>query len=395
MSSIVDDISPNDAADADDPGKVRGFPGTSQNSAHAHRTPFMAACCMIMEPWLDVAELNEEWKRLMGLAFPVTMGALVEPLSRCVLVGILSQLVGTHAMVAYLLVQLLYRMTGETLSVAITDAESTLVQMALTGAAAPSNNQGDNANHGSPSFSREGYRLAGQYVQLSCLLQAVFVGTVLLLWHFWIEDVLLWWVNSSDIASLAKNYFQVIFVLFMVQAIYRAVMVPCQIRGAVHATVETIMDICVNALTLITIVVVLSRTINIPSEHPLESDNDDEQARDIYTPEDRLAESRTAIITIAWIQVTVGIAACVLKFAFCVLKGWLSHFWGGLLRSVAVLVRYLGSKCFHPWLPSQHHSIFFLLYCFSFSVKELWSVVQPSVDFLPTNSGISVGTRRG
>lgn len=331
MSSVVDDISPGDAADADDPGKVRIFPG-SPNSAHshAHRSPMAAACCMALEPWLDVAEPNDEFRRLFGLAFPVTVGAMVEPMTRLILTGMISHLIGTHAMVAFLLVQLLYRMTGETLSVAITDAESTLVQMALTSTAT------ENNNNGSSTFTREGYWLAGQYVQLGCLLQVIIVGIVLLLWYFFIEDVVLWWVDSEDMASLAKEYFQIILILFLVQALYRAIMVPCHMRGSEHSTIESIMDIAVSAITLITILIVLSKTTDIPSEYPEHYTSRSERIEN-YSTQERQDDSRTALVTTAWIQVNIGIAACVLKVAFCIVKGWLDNFWNGLLRSVAIL----------------------------------------------------------
>jgi len=342
MSSIVDDISPNDAADADDPGKVRAFPtsgGMIGPDGVAGTTPCWTACLLAMEPWLDVAEPNEEWKRLMGLAIPTTAGAILEPLSRCILVGIISQYVGTHAAVAFLLVQLLYKLTGQILSVAITDAESTLVQMALTASAANNQQQDGNANGGgnnSPSFTREGYRLAGQYVQLSCWLQLVLVGTVLVLLHFYMEDAILWWVNSTEIASLAKAYYEIVMYIFFVQAIYRALMVPCHLRGSEHSTLETIMDVFVTTATLITAAVVLAKTADIPSEY-------EQQVSEPYTPKDRLSDSRTALITVAWIQVNIGVAACVLKVAFVTIKGWIDHFWGGLLRSFAPLVRLLSS----------------------------------------------------
>ena len=343
MSSIVDDISPLDAADADDPGKVRAFPtavgGAAPLGGIMGTSPCATSCCTALEPWLDVAEPNEEWKRLLGLAIPMTMGAIVEPISRCILVGILSQWVGTHAMVAYLLVNLLYRMSGEILSVAITDAESALVQMSLTSSAAGNNGNQEqevNGNNNSNTFTKAGYYLAGQYVQLSCLLQLIFVGTILLLWYFWIEDVILWWVDSAEMASLAKSYYEIILILFLAQALYRAIMVPCHMRGAAHTTFETAIDIVVTTATLITTVVVLSQTADIPSEYQ----GLDKNAYYSYSPEERLADSRTALITVAWIQVIIGLAACVLKMAFCIVKGWLAHFWSGFIRSFAVLVRY-------------------------------------------------------
>ena len=114
MSSIVDDISPMDAADADDPGKVRMFPtSVGTPTEFKGQTAGATACFRVLEPMLDVAEPNDEWKRLLSLAIPMCVGSMVEPFSRCVLVGILSNWVGTHAMVAYLLVNLLYRITGE------------------------------------------------------------------------------------------------------------------------------------------------------------------------------------------------------------------------------------------------------------------------------------------
>lgn len=340
MSSIFDDITPLDAADADDPGKVRAFPTTAGGAGVvpaglAVKAPWAAACCTALEPWLDVAEPNDEWKRLLGLAIPMTLGSMVEPLSRCILVGILSHWVGTYAMVAYLLVNLLYRMTGEILSVAVTDAESALVQMALTSTASQ---EGNNANNNGPTFTREGYHLAGQYVQLSCLLQFIVVGTVLFLWHCYIENVVVWWVDSADMASLAKSYYEIILILFLAQALYRAFTVPCHMRGAAHTTFETAVDIFVTAATLITSVVVLSQIADVPGEYPPQGQ---EMEPNIYvrpySPEERQADSRTALTTVAWVQVTIGIAACVLKMAFCIVKGWLGHFESGLVKSVAVL----------------------------------------------------------
>ena len=136
-------------------------------------------------------------------------------------------------------------------------------------------------------------------------------------------------------ASLAKSYYEIIAILVLAQALYRAVMVPCHMRGAAHTTFETAVDIVVTTATLIATVIILSQTADIPSEYQRLDPNSYYR----YSPEERIADSRTALITVAWIQVMIGIAACLLKMVFCIAKGWLAHFWSGFIRSFAVLVR--------------------------------------------------------
>ena len=306
----------NDAADANDPGKVKAF-----DQAPPPRTA-TSRILSATEPWLDVAEPDEELKRLLSLASNMTMGSLLEPLSRCFMLAIISHWVGTHAMVAYLLVQLSYRLTGETLSVAITDAESTLVQMVLT----DTSKLHSTGNTQTTTFSKEGYQQAGQYVQLACWLQLLVVGPVLVLWYLFIEDAVLWWVDSTSMALLAKEYFQVIVYLFLVQSLYRSIMVPCHIRGSSLATWETLLDLITTAATLITVPVVLSN---------ISDDVDEDTTDDGYTIAERLDNSRTALSTVGWVQVNIGAAACIIKLAFCVLKGMMDHF--RVLRSAAFL----------------------------------------------------------
>lgn len=179
-----DVISPEDAADANDPGRnphmhlihdprhyqqgqlpyaQRHWP-LEQRIARASDQLLNQSFCS-----LDFAEPDFETRRILRLAFPSVAGAVADPLLRLILIGIISHSIGTDSMVAFIFVILCIRTTTGEISGAIIDTETILVQDALA--------QGD----------EESFVMAGQHMLRALIIQLILCVPLLLVWVFFIE----------------------------------------------------------------------------------------------------------------------------------------------------------------------------------------------------------------
>jgi hypothetical protein len=295
-----DVVSPDDAADANDPGR-QANPiryGEAQSASHAsgssqaHRTSTGSE--KMASVILDVAEPDFEMRRVLALAIPSTVGSMADPFFRIVMVAIISHSIGTEAMVAYLLVLLFIRLTTEEVSGAIADAESNLIQDVLA--------QGGEV----------GCYQAGQVIQLAILIQLAIGVPVLVTWFFLMDDVILSLVGSPEIAEIASKYTGVIIIDYIIRGASRTFMVPFYLTG--QAQFEANIDLVATILTLLAIAVVAATT-------------------------------DMSLTSIGWIQVIIAIAKTIIKVSYVVLKGWLQPYRIGFLNSWAAKVRNLiGSR---------------------------------------------------
>ena len=285
MSSILDDISPNDAADANDPGRGNVFlqPQPDLDSSELR-------CCGIFESLLVLAAPGEERTRVVQSSLPLALGAMSEAVYRLVTAAFVSRYLGTESMIAYLLVGLFARLTSEELSGAIIDAASSFVQACLFSVGMP-----EDARHD----------LAGQYVQLAIVLQVVLGIPLLVVWALTMEDVVNWLVQSDSIAELASNYAQVVVFYYLVQSVSRTCTVVFHICG--HEHFESVIDAATSTLQVVVVACVVA-----------------------------LVDDAT-LKTVGYIQVLIGIAGAVAKIMFPVMRGWMKPFRKGLLGQFAPL----------------------------------------------------------
>lgn len=288
-----DAISPEDAADANDPGRAshmlnqydrRTCPtSTASQPSSEPSNPFSAQLLNI----LDLAEPDYETKRILLLAIPSTIGAMADPFFRIVLVAIISHFIDTDSMVAYLIVILFIRLTTEEISGAIADTESNLLQDALM--------QG-----GDLAFFQ-----AGQTIQLAIFVQLAVGIPVLLLWYFFMGDVANWLVDDREIADIAATYTGVIIIDYILRGASRSFMLPFYLTGV--AQFEANIDLAATVLTLAAIAVVATT-------------ND------------------LSLAAIGWVQVIIGIAKLITKIAYVSLRGWLQPYKQGLLQTASFKV---------------------------------------------------------
>lgn len=284
MSSIVDDISPNDAADANDPGRGNLFLQPQDLDSSGVKCGW---CSGFLEALLALAAPGEEMKRVVHSSIPLSLGAMSEALVRLVLAGFISRYLGTESMIAFLLVGLFVRLTSEELSGAIIDAASTFIQAHLF--------SGGDTSH----------FLAGQYIQHAIVLQLLLGIPLLLVWALTMDVVVFWLVQSENIANIALDYARVVVFYYLVQSITRTCTVVFHICGQEHF--ESVIDIATLVLKLIIVACVVA-----------------------------LVEDAT-LMTVGYIQVLIGVAGALVKIMFPVIRGWMKPFRKGFLGQVAFL----------------------------------------------------------
>jgi hypothetical protein len=286
MASIIDDITPNDAADANDPGLGNVF--VSIDSAQTMSGFGVKLGCLSspVEALLTLAEPETEIRRVIRLAAPLTLGAVSEPLFRLITAVFISNYLGLESMIAFVLVVLFVRLTSEQLSGAIIDSLSSFVQDVL------------HTNESDGTF------LAGQYVQHGIVLQVILGVPTLAAWALTMDKVVYWLVQSDEIASIAQDYTRVVVLNYLAQAVGRTCTVVFHICGYEHF--ESIIDFSASALTMLAVCCIVSLVdeVNLPM--------------------------------LGYVQVLTGVAACMAKVAYPILRGWVRPFQKGMLQTVAL-----------------------------------------------------------
>lgn len=283
LPPVVDDISPNDAADADDPGRANSIDQADEIEITVCCGPGALwrprTICLIADGLIELAEPDPEMRRMVSIGLPLTLGAMSENFFRVIMVAFISDGLGTNSMIAYLLPTLLIGFTDELVG-SVIDAESTLCAYALA--------TGQDL-------------LAGQYVQAALVLHTVISVPVLAVWAVKMEDVLDWLLDSDpphNIGDLGKEYTQVIVIYHFVRSTSRILTVLYQLTG--NELFETRFAIGEGIVTVATVCCVVSLVEN------------------------------SKLVTVAWIQVIIGCAALIAKIAYGCFGGWLSRFWGGM-----------------------------------------------------------------
>ena len=281
MSSIIDDISPEDAADANDPGRGNIFiqPDekyriTEKEFKDCCETDFGPAkddCCSSRIDGLLLSAVPdvEKWN-IFQTSIPLTLGASSESLFRLITVAFISQYLGTKSMIgklvlywillprmvlfvskaanivisctaAFLLVGLFVRLTSEELSSAIIDALSAFVQASM--------------DKTYVDAIKSNY-IAGQYIQLAFVLQVVLNIPLLAAWVYFMKDFIMWLVADKTIAIYASDYATVVVFAYIVQALSRTLTVVFHICG--HEHFESIIDFMTAVLQVVAIACVVT-----------------------------------------------------------------------------------------------------------------------------------------
>ena len=288
-----DAVSPEDAADAGDPGRIP--PSSSGYHEHHNNTTETTGAPTLeqadggsaqMSSILDLADPDFEFKRLMALALPSTISAIADPLFRIALVAIITRYVDTESMVAYLLVVLFLRLSMDEISGAISDAESSFLQFYLV------------------DDDEESFFQAGRVIQLSIFVQVLVGVPVLVVWYFFMDNVVLWLIDDAPIAQLAADYTSVIMIDYIVKGASRSFMLPYYLTS--QAQFEAKIDLVAVVMAFAAILII-------------EAFNED-----------------AGLVDIAWVQVTIGLLRAAAKVVFVLSRGYHIPYKQGLFRAFSL-----------------------------------------------------------
>mmetsp|Transcript_15742 Transcript_15742/g.23168 ORF Transcript_15742/g.23168 Transcript_15742/m.23168 type:complete len:870 (-) Transcript_15742:62-2671(-) len=186
----ANDISPNDAADANDPGNY------ILPKADIEGDQDVDLCCGQQAWWhpsmiaaafdrvVSIAEWDHEMKRIIRLCVPYSIAALVEGVGDAVYVGLVANFLGTESLSALTLVETLFELSGQFLG-GVLATEATLCSHAV-GA----------GNH----------KLAGNYVQVSTVIFSLLWIPNSILWMYFIFDVVLLFGFPESTAKIAEDF---------------------------------------------------------------------------------------------------------------------------------------------------------------------------------------------
>jgi hypothetical protein len=304
----ADALSPDDAADASDPGREAPVQFYNEESPalpfawlESNKGPMG-----FLAPLFELVEPEFETQRILRLAFPIVALGIADPIQRLVLISILSYFVGVEAMIAFVLTILLLRLTTEEVSAAIVDTEATMIHNAM-------------AHGGEAAFY-----LTGQYMQLALIMQIFFLGPILLMWVFCMDRVVAWLASGAvaDIAVLAGQYARIIVVDYIIRGCTKTLILPFRLKGQDYAARNT--EIVGTILTILAIVVVVKVDVNF--------------------------RGQPTLVVVGIVQVIGTATKAIVKIAFVFMKGWFTPFKLGFFGELTLKVsktyeELVGSLC--------------------------------------------------
>jgi len=182
-------LSPSDAVDAHDPGAVvnQKVPMEGENldllhGEHAWWRPSTMAAGF--DRLLEIAEWDREMKRIMSLSIPFSLAAVADGAFETIRVALVANFIGTDAVGAYTIVLLVLGLTEEFFG-----------GFALT-----------SASLCSQAVGSKNYSLAGEYVQISCILFSLCMVPNVLVWMFLTDDVVRLFGFNEATSQLAQEY---------------------------------------------------------------------------------------------------------------------------------------------------------------------------------------------
>lgn len=290
-------LAPEDAADANDPGRANAF--HYQDAPPPPRATFSDTgfCLSRCGGFLDCVEPDSEMRRILRIAVPSVAGAVADKVLRLVLIGIISYYINTQSMVAFVLVTIFLRLTVDAVSGSVTDTEVTNIQTAMAGG-------------GEDAFYK-----SGQIIQLALIVQILLSVPLLVGWVFGIKSLVNWLLSgvkgSPEVVDLAFEYMQVIVLDYFFRVVGKTFLVPFHMNG--RAPFETIIDVVGAVLTMIAIGVVAGTGANVGD--------------------------RPTLVSVAWIQVINSVVKFICKVAYVCLKGWFQPYRDGFFGRLTLLVR--------------------------------------------------------
>ena len=140
------------------------------------------------ELFVSILKYDRESKRLLELAVPFTLASILYSVTDIIKIGIISQYLGTSAMIAYAIIDLTVGTSTALLGGCI-EALTTLASMA---------------------FGAENYHAVGQYVQLATVCYTLGQIPFIFIWGYFMKDIVLLFGFNEETAELAARFVWVV-----------------------------------------------------------------------------------------------------------------------------------------------------------------------------------------
>eukprot|EP00978_Attheya_sp_CCMP212_P044549 scaffold314083_cov51-Attheya_sp.AAC.1 len=229
---------------------------------------------------ISLAEYDKETKRILRLSLPFTLMAIVEAVLDNVRLIVVGHYMGTDALAAFSVTDVILDLSGEFLN-GIIDCHATLCSQA----------HGAGNNH-----------LAGQYIQILVVLFTVCYIPFIIMWSFLVYHVLIWWDFSEEIAEMGQAYARIAVIGLVVEGWGEAYHGLLEVMD--YETYVMFVGIGESVVGAVTICIAV-----------------------IYMD--------AQLTTIALIDIVLGIVFLIFNVTFTVQKGWMRPYMEGMFGSIA------------------------------------------------------------
>jgi len=282
MSKMVDDITPNDAADANDPGQAQyEIDDELQICCGKNALWRPATLVRAFDGLVEIAEPDNEAKRIVRLCIPYTLGEVSEAIFEVIGMGIIGRVIGTESLSAYVVVEMLVGTSGEFID-GIIDSQSTVASHAI----------GAGNNY-----------LAGQYVQISAILYTMALMPCAILWWFATYPVMLWLGFPESIALIAQKYARISMLCDLVEGLSDCYHSILEITD--HEVFSALLDVVEGLIELMIFGAIL-----------------------MYR--------ELTLIDMVWIQVFLDTFFMIFTVIISLKKGWMRPYWNGIFKNFAL-----------------------------------------------------------
>jgi len=232
------------------------------------------------ELFRSIIKYDHETKRILGLAIPFTISAVIYTVCDLVVLGFISQYLGTDSMVAYTLVGLTTGITGGFLGGFVEPLSSL----------------------GSMAYGAGNYFLVGQYLQLACVIYTLLQIPMFFVWGAYMGDILLLFGFDEKAAEIASTYVWVSMTMDVISGIDWVLYEFLEVCGnEVYANVIA----CVGAAVELPLVWV--------ALHYYDS----------------------TLLFVGLVFLAIQIVFMLINMCICVRMGWLEQYEDGIFRSLA------------------------------------------------------------
>jgi len=230
---------------------------------------------------MSIIRYDKETGRLLQLAIPFTFTAIVFTVADLIVLGFVSQYLGTDAMVAYALVDLTVGTTTELFGGFI-EAVSSL---------------------GSMAYGADNYFAVGQYVQLAIVCYVLCQIPCFIVWGKFMQEIILLFGFDEIAAEMASKFVWVVMPLDIIEGIHESILDFLEVVE--HEAYANILA-CIAAVTEVVLIWV--------GLHFYDAD----------------------LVFIGLISLGNSAFFLVLNVMFCIGFGWLEKYENGLIRSLAL-----------------------------------------------------------